>query len=39
MKLEQKMEIVLDEVLATKDIKRIEPIIVQQDQSESDDDY
>ena len=33
------MELILDDVLATRDIKRIEPVIVQEDQSESDDDY
>ena len=37
--LVQKMELILDEVLATKDIKRIEAQVTVLDESESDRDY
>lgn len=37
--LSQKLECVLDEILATQDVKRQDPIVVHQDISESDEDY
>ena len=39
MPLENKLEFVLDEVLATQNIQRKDPVVVNVDMSESDDEY